>query len=131
MTISLKRVYAPSAATDGCRILVDRLWPRGLSRRDARIDLWVREAAPSHELRRWYGHEADKWPEFKNRYHKELSERSRGVVGLILEQVSCGPVTFVFASREVGLNNAAALKEYIESVPGAGWIGLELGYPIP
>ncbi len=112
MPIFLKRVYEPVSPSDGCRILVDRLWPRGVSKQDARIDLWSKEAAPSSELRRWFNHEPDKWTEFKRRYFKELRDRQESLEP-ILERVRAGGVTFVFASRESRFNNAVALKEYV------------------
>lgn len=114
MSISLKRAYEIASRADGCRILVDRLWPRGLSKQDAEIDLWLKEVAPSTELRRWFNHEPDKWAEFKRRYFKELRTRHETLLP-ILERVQAGQVTFVFASRELRFNNAAALKEYVES----------------
>ena len=113
MPISLKRVYESPSSSDGCRILVERLWPRGLSKRDAKIDLWPKKAAPSTELRRWFNHEPDKWPEFKRRYFLELRSREEPLQ-LILERARTGRVTFVFASRESRFNNAVALKEYLE-----------------
>ncbi len=113
MSIWLKRVYETQSRSDGCRILVERLWPRGLSKQDAKIDLWPKEAAPSTELRRWFNHEPDKWAEFKRRYAKELGAR-RESLEPILERVRAGRVTFVFASRESQFNNAVALKEYVE-----------------
>ncbi len=113
MSISLKRAYEATSRSDGCRILVERLWPRGVSKQDAKIDLWPKEAAPSTELRRWFHHELDKWAEFKRRYFKELHAR-RESVEPILERVRAGRVTFVFASRESRFNNAVALKEYVE-----------------
>ena len=113
MSISLKRAYETPSRSDGCRILVERLWPRGLSKQDAKIDLWPKEAAPSTELRRWFNHEPDKWAEFRRRYFKELRAR-RDSLEPILEQVRAGRVTFVFASRELRFNNAVALKEYVE-----------------
>ncbi len=112
MSISLKRVYEAPARSDGCRMLVERLWPRGLSKQDAKIDVWAKDAAPSTELRRWFNHEPDKWTEFKRRYFKEL--RARRPLEPILERVRAGRVTFVFASREPRFNNAVALKEYVE-----------------
>lgn len=111
--ISLKRVYETPLASDGCRILVERLWPRGLSKRAARIDVWAKQVAPSTELRRWFNHDVGKWPEFKRRYFKELRAREEEVE-LILERLRAGRVTFVFASRESRFNNAVALKEYLE-----------------
>ena len=113
MAISLKRAYEAPSRSDGCRILVERLWPRGLSKQDAKIDLWAKEAAPSTELRRWFSHEPDKWAEFKRRYFKELRAR-RESLEPIRERVRAGQVTFVFASRETRFNNAVALKEYVE-----------------
>lgn len=113
MPISLKRAYDAPSRADGCRILVERLWPRGLSKQDARIDLWPKEVAPSTELRRWFNHEHSKWPEFKRRYFKELRTQEE-TLGSIIEQARTGRVTFVFASRESRFNNAVALKEYLE-----------------
>ncbi len=113
MPISLKRAYETPSRSDGCRILVERLWPRSLSKQDAKIDLWPKEAAPSTELRRWFNHEPDKWAEFKRRYFKELRARP-GSLEPILERIGVGQVTFVFASRESRFNNAVALREYVE-----------------
>ena len=113
MSISLKRAYETPSPSDGCRILVERLWPRGLAKQDAKIDLWPKDAAPSTELRRWFNHEPDKWAEFKRRYVKELGARRKSLEP-ILERVRAGRVTFVFASRESQFNNAVALKEYVE-----------------
>ena len=111
--ISLKRAYETPTGSDGCRILVERLWPRGLSKRAARIDLWAKQAAPSTELRRWFDHQPEKWAEFKRRYFEELEARE-GSIEAILERLRAGRVTFVFASRELRFNNAVALKEYVE-----------------
>ena len=113
MPIVLKRAYETQARSDGCRILVERLWPRGLSKQDAKIDVWVKDVAPSTELRRWFDHDPDKWAEFKRRYVKELRARQEALEP-ILERVRAGRVTFVFASRETRFNNAVALKEYVE-----------------
>ncbi len=113
MSISLKRAYETPSRSDGCRILVERLWPRGLSKQDAKIDLWAKDAAPSTELRRWFNHEPDKWAEFKRRYFKELHARKESLEPVVA-RVGVGRVTFVFASRELRFNNAAALKEYME-----------------
>jgi len=113
MRISLKRAYETPSRADGCRILVERLWPRGLSKEDAKIDLWAKEAAPSTQLRKWFKHEHAKWPEFKRRYFKELKAQEEALEP-ILERARAGRVTFVFASRESEFNNAVALKEYLE-----------------
>jgi len=113
MDIRIKRAYEDPAAEDGTRILVDRLWPRGLSKEKAKIDDWPKEIAPSDELRRWYGHDPEKWDEFCSRYFDELQDRPEQVEKL-REQARQGRVTFVFSSKEEKLNNAVALKEYLE-----------------
>ena len=113
MPILLKRVYEPPSQSDGYRILVERLWPRGVSKQDAKIDLWAKETAPSTELRRWFDHDPAKWAEFKRRYFTELRAELESLEPL-LERVRAGQVTFVFASRELRFNNAVALKEYVE-----------------
>lgn len=113
MAIAIKRVYDEPAPDDGARILVDRLWPRGLSKEKARVDLWVRDAAPSDELRKWYGHDPERWEEFKRRYFAELAE-AEDALEPVLEHVREGAVTFVYSSRETELNNAVALREYVE-----------------
>jgi len=111
--IHVKRVYEEPEETDGRRILVDRLWARGLSKEKAKVDVWVKEIAPSTELRRWYGHEPNKWAEFKSRYAAEL-ESNPGQVEEILGEIQAGIVTFLYSSKEEQLNNAVALKEYME-----------------
>ena len=114
MTISLKRAYDAPTRADGCRILVERLWPRGLSKAAASIDLWCKEVAPSTELRRWFNHDPDKWVEFRRRYFDELRGRKQSLQP-IRDRIRAGQVTFIFAARETRLNNAVALKEYLES----------------
>lgn len=113
MSIELKRVYETPSGSDGRRVLVERLWPRGLSKQDASIDLWAKQAAPSADLRRWFGHDPEKWGEFKRRYFEELDSRKEEL-GPILGGFEAGPITFVFAAREPRFNNAVALKEYVE-----------------
>lgn len=115
MQIQIKRAYEPPEATDGRRILVDRLWPRGLSKDGAKIDYWAREISPSTELRRWYGHDPEKWTEFKSRYFAELDANPDGVEAL-LRNMAAPTTTFVYSSKEARLNNAVALKEYVESM---------------
>lgn len=115
MTIRIKRAYEVPDDGDGLRILVDRLWPRGISKEKAKIDFWPKEIAPSNELRRWYGHDPEKWEEFKKRYFSELDTRSEQVEEL-LGLLRKGNVTFVYSSTEQHLNNAVALKEYIEPI---------------
>jgi len=93
---------------------VDRLWPRGLSKEKTAVDYWARDVAPSSELRRWYGHAPEKWPEFKRRYFAELDTNGEGVAQL-RNALGRGGATLLFGSAELRLNNAAALKEYLES----------------
>ena len=112
MNITIKRVFESVSAEDGARILVDRLWPRGLSKDDAQIDAWLKALAPSNELRKWYGHDPAKWSGFKDRYFKELAVEESGL-GELIHWVMKGRVTFLYASKENYLNNAAALREYV------------------
>jgi len=113
LPIRLKRVYEKADPEDGKRILVERLWPRGLRKDDAKIDAWLKDVAPSTELRKWYSHDPSKWVKFKERYYKELDAKPEMISGLTKECKE-KTVTFVFASKEEKLNNASALKEYIE-----------------
>lgn len=108
-------MYEEPEQTDGRRILVDRLWPRGLSKEKAKVDVWAQEISPSTELRRWYNHDPDKWTEFKSRYDVEL-KAIPDQVDEIVEEVRNGVVTFLYSSKEEKLNNAVVLKEYIESM---------------
>ncbi len=110
--IKLKRAYETPAKADGTRILVERLWPRGLSKDRAKIDWWAKETAPSTELRKWFGHDPAKWTEFRRKYHAELRNRPEAFEEL-METVR-GKVTFVYASKEERFNAAAALREYVE-----------------
>lgn len=112
MRVRTKRVYEPPVATDGRRILVDRLWPRGLSKADARIAVWARTVAPSTALRRWYGHDPAKWQEFRRRYFAEL-EANPAAVAELRRHLGSRTVTLVYSSREERLNNATALQDYL------------------
>jgi uncharacterized protein YeaO (DUF488 family) len=113
MKIRTKRIYEEPGRSDGRRILIDRLWPRGLSKEAARVDFWAQSIAPSSELRRWYRHEHPKWQEFRRRYFAELDANPEGMAEL-RAQLGKGTVTLLFASKEEELNNAAALREYLE-----------------
>ncbi len=112
----VKRVYEAPAPDDGRRVLVDRLWPRGVSREAGRIDAWVREVAPTDALRHWYGHDPAKWEEFRRRYFAEL-DASPDAVDALRQALGRGRATLLFSSREEALNNAVALREYLESGP--------------
>jgi uncharacterized protein YeaO (DUF488 family) len=112
--IQVKRVYDPVSPGDGKRILVDRLWPRGIRKEEARIDEWLKEISPSTELRKWYSHDPDKWQEFKQRYKAELREKTE-LLEKIRGEARKGTVTLLYSSKETLLNNAVALKELIGS----------------
>ena len=112
--IKIKRIYEAPAAGDGFRVLVDRLWPRGLSKEKAKVDLWLREISPSNELRQWYGHDPEKWAEFKRKYREEI-EGKKPELDLLRQKARGGTITFLFSSKEEKLNNAAALKEFFET----------------
>ena len=114
MNIQVKRVYDEPNVKDGLRVLVDRLWPRGLSKDKGKIDRWIKELAPSTELRKWYGHDSDRWQEFKIKYFEELGA-NQAQMKLVCDELGELKVTFLFGSKELKLNNAFALKEYIES----------------
>ena len=111
----IKRAYEPAAAEDGKRILVDRLWPRGLAKAKAELDEWDRRVAPSDALRRWYAHSPQRWREFKVRYARELREACPEELKRLRALGRGRVVTLVFASRAPAMNNAAALKEIIET----------------
>jgi uncharacterized protein YeaO (DUF488 family) len=111
--IRLKRAYEEHAPADGYRILVDRLWPRGLSKEKASIDLWLKDIAPSGGLRKWFGHDPEKWAEFRKRYLKELAAKEE-LLEIIREKSNKGKVTLVFGAADVEHNNAVVLKEHLE-----------------
>ena len=113
MKIQIKRIYDPPAASDGRRILVDRIWPRGVSKEAAALDAWVKAAAPSDDLRRWYRHDPALWPKVRERYFAELDATPEAVDALRRELVD-GVNTLLFAAKETRLNNADALREYLE-----------------
>lgn len=111
--VRLKRVYDQPSSADGTRVLVDRLWPRGLSRQDVAADLWLREAAPSAPLRRWFGHDARRWHRFSRKYRDEL-ERQPEVLDLLDDLRRRAPVTLIFSARDPEHNNAVVLREILE-----------------
>ncbi len=112
MSIRLKRVYDAPSEMDGTRILVDRLWPRGLSKQKAQIDYWFKELAPSTELRKWFNHDPEKWHSFRERYFKELDSHPE-IVEQVNNNIRKGDVTFIYAAKDEQHNNAVALKEYL------------------
>ena len=112
---SLKRAYESPAPSDGFRVLVERLWPRGLKKTDAALDLWLKEIAPSPDLRQWFGHDPAKWEEFCRRYWAELADR-KDAVKLLQEKLHEGKVTLVYGSKDEKHNAAVALKKFLEGV---------------
>jgi uncharacterized protein YeaO (DUF488 family) len=116
VSLKTKRIYDKPAPSDGRRILIDRLWPRGVSKDAAHIDFWAKIVSPSTELRQWYQHDAAKWDEFKARYFTELDSNSEGLAELQL-QLGTENATLLFSSKETQLNNATALCEYLELHP--------------
>lgn len=111
--IKLKRAYAAAAKDDGLRVLVERLWPRGVSKQKGAIDLWLKDVAPSTELRKWYGHDPARWPEFRKRYRAALKEL--GDLLTLLNFIAAErTVTFVYAAHDEERNSAVVLKEFLE-----------------
>jgi len=109
--IKIKRIYEAPSNGDGFRVLVDRLWPRGISKDKAKIDLWLKDIAPSDQLRKWFAHDPAKWENFKRRYFKEL-DKKKDLVNKNLKQFKDG-ITLLYAAKDDKHNNAQALKEYI------------------
>lgn len=113
MNIQIKRAYESPAPEDGKRILIDRLWPRGLTKEKARIDLWLKDIAPSTELREWFNHDPEKWPEFRRRYLKELSA-NKIAVNQLRKELTDKPATLVYSAKDEAHNDAVVLKGFLE-----------------
>ena len=114
MNLKLKRVYEPFDKNDGTRILVDRLWPRGMTKAKAGVDIWLKELAPSAELRKWFGHDPDKWTDFKKRYRIELEENDEQLARL-REEIKKGAVTLLYGAKDEEHNDAVVLAEFLRS----------------
>jgi uncharacterized protein YeaO (DUF488 family) len=110
--LHIKNIHAPPSADDGARVLVDRIWPRGVSKQSAALTLWLKDIAPTTTLRKWFNHEPARWEEFCRRYHRELDE-SPSAVGQLREIMKSGRVTLVYGAHDTVHNNAAALREYL------------------
>lgn len=117
MDIQIKRVYEPSEPEDGFRVLVDRLWPRGLTKEQVQADLWLKEIAPSTELRKWFHNDRSNWDEFKRRYILELQDNWAAVESLLNEAVK-GRLTLLFSARDEESNHAVVLREYLHDIHG-------------
>ena len=112
--IQIKRVYDPAASSDGFRMLVERLWPRGMKKENAKLDAWLKDVAPSTELRKWFSHDPAKWSEFQRRYGAELDQHPEAWQP-ILDAAKKGKVTLLFSSHDADHNNVVALKKYLEN----------------
>lgn len=112
MSIAIKRIYEPETSGDGYRVLVDRLWPRGISKAKVSVNLWLRDAAPSTALRTWFNHDPDKWPEFRARYLAELRRNGRALEPLVTKAKE-GRVTLVYSARDEQRNQAVVLKAFL------------------
>ena len=116
--IKIKRIYDPVSKDDGKRILVDRLWPRGVKKEKAAIDEWLKDIAPSDELRKWFSHDPEKWQEFKKRYKKELSDSDKiDLIKKLKAEAKKGTITFLFAAKDTEHDNAMVLKEVMSKSP--------------
>jgi len=113
MKVRTKRVYLEADDEDGTRILVDRLWPRGLTKEKAKVDLWLKEIAPSTELRKWFGHDPGRWTEFQTRYAEELKSHSEQLA-LLKQEANRGPITLVFGARDEEHNQAVVLQRVLQ-----------------
>ena len=111
--IKLKRAYEKRSKDDGVRILVDRLWPRGLTKKRAAVDRWLKEIAPSPELRKWFGHVPSRWKQFQTRYRRELKQHKEAIATL-RQEARKSTITFLYAARDTEHNSAGVLKKYIE-----------------
>ena len=114
MTLAIKRVYEVPGLGDGTRILVDRLWPRGLSRQRARVDIWLKDIAPSTELRKWFSHDPNKWTEFQDRYRQELKSKTDLLLTL-KEKAAKGPITLLYGAKDESHNEAVVLQELLHT----------------
>lgn len=114
--VKTKRIYDPASLDDGRRILIDRLWPRGIKKEEAKIDEWLRDIAPSAELRKWFSHDPEKWQEFRKRYKRELKDKSE-LVRTLRAKAKKGTITLLFASKDTEHVNATALKEVLDGSP--------------
>ncbi|HLH60035.1 MAG TPA: DUF488 domain-containing protein [Ktedonobacteraceae bacterium] len=114
ITVAIKRVYDQPEPGDGTRVLVERLWPRGLSKERAKVDTWLKEVAPSNDLRKWFGHDPEKFPEFRRRYEAELqSESGQAALAKLRDLAGQGKVTLVFAAHDSEHNNAVVLRDLL------------------
>ena len=113
MRIQVKRVYEPTATSDGFRVLVDRLWPRSISKEAAKLDLWLPDLGPSTSLRKWFNHDPVRWAEFQRRYHAELKKKT-ALLATITKQAKISPVTLLYSAKDEQHNQAVALRSFLK-----------------
>jgi len=113
--IKIKRAYEPSSSDDGFRILVDKLWPRGVSKEKASLDLWIKEVAPSDDLRKWFSHDPKKWKEFQNKYKNELKDRKESINKIKEIEKNKGKVTLIYSAEDEKHNNAIVLENILKN----------------
>lgn len=113
MRLAIKRAYEPVEQGDGARIVVDRVWPRGISREKLAADLWLKDLGPSTELRKWFAHDPEKWDEFRRRYREELADKQE-LLDQVRQYLLEGPVTLVYSAKDEEHNQAAVIREYLE-----------------
>ncbi len=119
--VRVKRIYEPASAEDGYRVLVDRLWPRGVRKAEAHVDAWLKQLAPSTELRRWFGHDPARWDEFRERYRRELeTPEARQALEDLARRAAAGTVTLLYSARDTEHNQAVALEEVLRSIGATG-----------
>lgn len=114
--IKIKRAYEPSSEDDGFRILVDRLWPRGVSKDKAHLDLWMKEVAPSDDLRKWFSHDSKRWNEFENKYNEELEDKNKFIKKIKDIEKDKGKVTLIYSAKDKEHNNAVVLENILKKV---------------
>jgi uncharacterized protein YeaO (DUF488 family) len=115
MSVAIKRAYEPASSGDGYRVLIDGLWPRGLSKEKLRIDAWMKEIAPSADLRKWYGHQSERWPDFRKRYQSELQKTpASDLLRELVQRARKGKVTLVIGARDTEHSNGTVVAELID-----------------
>ncbi|NNU59456.1 DUF488 domain-containing protein [Ochrobactrum soli] len=113
--IRLKRIYEAPSAADGYRVLVDRVWPRGITKEKAAIDLWAKDVAPSTDLRKWFDHDPAKWEEFQKRYHRELQNKLPDLTALV-DKAGDAPLTLLYGAKDEEHNQAVVLHEFLQTI---------------
>lgn len=119
MNIAVKRAYEPPETSDGCRVLVDRVWPRGLTKETLHLNAWVKDISPSTPLRKWFNHEPAKWEEFRKKYMEELSGNAPALLAFAEATKGCEKITLIYGAKNQEQNQAIVLREFLQKKPGA------------